>query len=35
MFDYFDVDQSGALDTDVLDEWTQELGKLIEMIMGA
>jgi hypothetical protein len=36
MFDYFDTDQSGALDTEVnYFLCLQELKKLIEMIMGS
>ena len=35
MFDYFDTDHSGALDPEVYFVQMKELGKLIEMIMGA
>jgi hypothetical protein len=35
MFDYFDTDQSGALDTEVKVFFMKELKKLIEMIMGS
>lgn len=34
MFDYFDTDNSGALDPNVREGHNQELGQLISMIMG-
>lgn len=34
MFDYFDTDNSGALDSNVVMSLWQELGQLIQMIMG-
>lgn len=34
MFDYFDTDNSGALDPNVRYFVKKELGQLIEMIMG-